>query len=763
MLIVYSAAIFLSAALLFLVQPMAAKQVLPLLGGTPAVWTTSMLFFQAALLAGYGYSHLLSRVNVRAQPVIHLLVIGAAIFLALPIGIPAAAPLPPAASGRGAELELSFYLIRLLTLSVGLPFFVLATTGPLLQRWFSRTGHSQAADPYFLYAASNAGSFIGLLSYPFLIEPMLGLREQERYWSWGFLGFGGLAMACAAVLWARAVTPSTGAAPGTVNHEAPITAGRKARWVLLAAVPSSLLLGATQHISTDVAAMPLLWVIPLALYLVTFVIVFAKRQFVGARTLGYITAVGALGVCLVTGLYLRKPIIPLVLLHVATFFFAAWMCHKKLADDRPGPEHLTGYFLWMSVGGMVGGLFNALVSPSIFTEILEYPIAIVAACMLRPAAAGLSASHRASVRRRNPLGAPLSIAAFLLVVGLVVTGVIVQKNSSLAPGATDTMGLTLRVGAPLMVALLAVPRIFAFALSLAVIFAAAKMVPDYASERVLFQERSFYGVHRVKENIDGKQRVLMHGSTWHGLQNRDTPGEATKWERVPSSYFHPAGPLGQMFSTLGLEQPERIQKVGIVGLGVGSIAAYALPGASFTFFEIDNVVIRVASDPTLFTFLSNAGNRVSTVLGDGRLSIQKRADGEFDVLILDAFSSDSVPAHLLTIEAFKIYLQKLKPGGIIAAHITNLHVDLRPVLARCAAELGLTAIIQEDNAIDPVSKTQGRLSSTWVLFARESKHLRPIIDDLARWKRLETVPGDPLWTDSYSSLVSVLKLGSVKR
>jgi spermidine synthase len=758
MLLLYSAAIFLSAGLLFLVQPMAAKLVLPLLGGTPAVWTTSMLFFQAALLAGYGYSHVLSKISVKIQPIIHLVVLAACVFLALPIGLPNPVPMPPAAQGAGAELELSFYLIKLLAVSVGMPFFVLATTGPLLQRWFSRTGHAQSADPYFLYAASNAGSFIGLLSYPFAIEPFFGLREQEKYWSLSFMVFGALALACAVVLWNRigkvAVQniASTDTA-GSVETER-LTLKRRLYWIMLAAVPSSLLLGVTQHISTDVAAMPLLWVIPLALYLLTFVIVFAKKQFVSAKVLGYLTIIGAVGVCLVTGMYLRKPMIPLVVLHVATFFVATWMCHKRLADDRPRAEHLTEYFLLMSVGGMIGGLFNALLSPAIFSEILEYPIAIVAACLLRPRPAPVGSEQR---RKSDLKSLAVPGLVFVLVVASVVVGVFLQKGAPVSTGKTDITGMALRVFIPLAICLIASPQILAFALSLSVVFAVAKLVPDYATERFLFQERSFYGVHRVKESLDGKIRVLMHGTTWHGLQNRDAQGENTRWEYVPTSYFHPAGPLGQMFTSLAKDDPRRIGRVGVLGLGVGSIAAYALPGSKFTFYEIDDVVIRVAKDPTLFTFLSNAGDRVDTKLGDGRLVIAAEPNDEFDVIIFDAFSSDSVPAHLITKEAFETYLTKLKAGGIMATNITNNHVDLRQVLARVASELGIVAIIQDDKTGDELTTSQGKLPSTWVLMARESRNLRPMIDDMARWKRLESTPTDPLWTDSYSSLVRVLK------
>ncbi|MCC6428014.1 MAG: fused MFS/spermidine synthase [Phycisphaerales bacterium] len=765
MLLLYSAAIFISAALLFLVQPMAARQVLPLLGGTPAVWTTSMLFFQAALLAGYGYAHGLTKLlPVRAQPVLHLVVIAATVFIALPIGLPNPVPLPPAATGSSAQLELAFYLLKLLTLSVGLPFFVLSTSGPLLTRWFSHTGHRQAADPYFLYAASNAGSFLGLLVYPFAIEPQMDLGNQERFWSWGFMGFGAFVLGCAGILWSRSkaeiqahiATPAaTDTAPAAST---PVTAARRAKWVLFAAVPSSLLLGVTQHISTDVAAMPLMWVIPLALYLLTFVLVFARRQLVSARILGYLTAAGAIAVCAVVGFYLREPIIPLVILHVAAFFIATWMCHKRLADDRPSTDRLTEYFLWMSVGGVVGGLFNALISPVIFPEILEYPLAIVVACMLRPRAARRGRSGEAPAVKVGFLrGHGLSLLAIVLVAGLVIAGVIFQRANPAKPGENFTLGDILRVVAPLGIALVFVPRTTAFACALGIVFGAAKLLPDYARERFLFQERSFYGVHRVKEALDGTRRVLMHGTTWHGLQNRDKPGTDTKWELIPSSYFHPGGPLGQMFTALATDSPDRIKRVGILGLGVGSIAAYALPGSKFTFYEIDDVVIRVASDPSLFTYLANAGDRAETRLGDGRLVIAAEPDGEFDLLVLDAFSSDSIPMHLVTKEACQTYVAKLKPKGILAFNVTNKHVDIQPVLARAAQELGLTAIVQHDTSIDATTASQGRLSSSWVLMARTARDLRPMIDDLARWRRLEAKPGDPLWTDGYSSLVQVLK------
>jgi hypothetical protein len=766
MLLLFALAIFLSAGLLFMVQPMAAKLVLPLLGGTPAVWTTSMLFFQAALLAGYGYAHALSKfIPTRLQPIIHLIVIGAAVVIALPIGLPSPIPQPPAAQGADASIELAFYLLKLLTISVGLPFFVLSTTGPLLQRWFSHTGHKHSADPYFLYAASNAGSFLGLLAYPFAIEPFLGLREQETSWSWGFGGFGALTLMCAVGLWMRSKTVESQSAGDAekikaADEDQRITAGRRLQWILLSAIPSSLLLGVTQHISTDVAAMPLLWVIPLALYLLTFVLVFSKRFNVSARTSGYLAAIGALGVCLVTGMYLRKPIIPLVALHIAAFFFATMMCHKRLADDRPSTSHLTEYFLLMSVGGMIGGLFNGLLAPVVFPEILEYPLAIVAMCLIRPRPAPVGSEARliAADPRLRRGGPAISAGVVLLVVGMVVAGILYQQRVALKPGESDTIGMILRVYAPLAVALLAITRLNAFALSLAVVFAVSKLVPDYSRERFLFQERSFYGVHRVKENLDGKQRVLMHGTTWHGLQNRDMPGANTQWERVPTSYFHPTGPLGQAFTGLAQRDPNLIKRVGILGLGVGGIVAYALPGAKFTYYEIDDVVIRIATDPNLFTFLPNAGDRVDTKLGDGRLVLAQEPDGEFNMVIFDAFSSDSVPAHLITKEAFETYLTKIKPDGILLTNITNRHIDLKPVLARAAKELGLVALVQDDKELDEAGKSQGKLPSTWVLMARQRSHLRPMIDDIGRWKELVAAPGDPLWTDSFSSLVRVLKI-----
>lgn len=758
MLLVYSAAIFLSAALLFMVQPMAAKQVLPLLGGTPAVWTTSMLFFQAALLAGYTYAHLLSRLAVKVQPIVHLVILAGAVVLALPIGIHGTPPAPPQAIGSGAELELAFYLLRMLCVSVGLPFFLLSTTGPLLQRWFSRTGHAQAADPYFLYAASNAGSFLGLLSYPFLVEPAAGLDVQEKYWSWGFVGFCVLALACAGVLWARGKTGAAESAHSTTGADEAVTGSRRLKWVILAAVPSSLLLGATQTVSTDVAAMPLLWVIPLALYLLTFVLVFAKKQFLSARVLGYVTALGVVAVCIVTGLYVRENIVLLISVHVLTFFFAAWMCHKRLADDRPGAAHLTEYFLWMSVGGMIGGLFNALLAPAIFNDILEYPIALIAACLLRPGRASATNTINADKGARFGATGIISVAMVTAVAVSIGVGLMLEMKAGSTGNEHSSSGMYLRVLIPAAILVGGIARVPAFAIAAAAALGVARMVPDYSSERLLFQERSFYGVHRVKESLDHRQRILLHGTTAHGLQNRDLPGENSKWERTPTAYYHPAGPLGQMFIGLKSQGDRRISRVGAIGLGVGSVAAYAVQGARFTFYEIDDVVIRVAKDPTLFTFLANAGDRVETVLGDGRLGVARAVDGEFDVLVVDAFSSDSIPAHLMTVEAFKLYVQKLAPDGVLAVHVTNLHLELRPVVARIAKELGLTAIVQVDRSVDENTKKQGRLpGTTWVLLARQPRQLAPMIDDLSNWPRLESNVTDPLWTDSYSSLVGVMR------
>lgn len=768
MLAFFGVTIFLSAALLFMVQPMAARWVLPQLGGTPAVWTTCMLLFQALLLAGYAYSHLLvARLKPVSQVVVHSCVLIAATVLTLPPGLRASLPpAPPAGSSMLDEWRLGGWVLLALFTGVGAPFFAVSTTGPLLQGWFSRTGHRHARDPYFLYAASNAGSLIGLLAYPLVVEPSMALKDQSRWWGAGFTLFAAMAIVCGVralrVARGSAAVADAGAGTGVgvgadgagraAASDAPIGRARRVRWLFWSFVPSSLLLGVTQHISTDIAAAPMLWVLPLSLYLLTFIVAFSAKVKVSTAMLGNAGAVLATVVAALIAVRPSGMVLLVLAAHLAAFFVLALLCHRRLADDRPPASRLTEFYLMLAVGGVLGGIFNALVAPAIFNDVSEYGLALVLACLVRPAPEGARASSSWWKGLVAPAVVGACIAAAMIVQVNIVRGD-AQKASSTA-AATEW----LRVYVPLAAALVLIRSRISVAGVLAIVLAVNSFFPEVASERILTQRRSFFGVHRVKESLKGGWRILVHGTTTHGMQAfSPSATDPSKMEpnRAPATYYFVTGPLGQFF--VQYQNDARTARVGAIGLGVGSLAAYSRPGNRFTFYEIDPVVRDIASDPGLFGYISGARGTVDIVIGDGRRMIAAAPDGEFGLIVLDAFSSDAIPIHLMTVDAFRTYVAKLQPNGVLMAHITNRYFDLKPVIARIAKELGLTAMVCQDFATAKEAE-QGKLNSTWVALARSSQDFILLAGDVqGRWVYLTAEKGDPLWTDDHASLLSVLK------
>jgi hypothetical protein len=585
-------------------------------------------------------------------------------------------------------------LLGLLGATVGLPFFAVSATSPLLQKWFAASGHPAAGDPYFLYAASNAGSLLGLLGYPLLIEPNSTLGWQSSAWAAGFGGLALLCAACGAAVWKGGTGPA-----GPVSGERP-GAARRIRWVLVSLVPSSLMLSVTAYISSDIAAVPMFWALPLALYLVTFIVVFSPRpalSHTGARRALPLLLVP---VAMVLASGATTPIPLLAALHLAGFFVAALVCHGELARDRPGPRHLTEYYLWMSLGGVLGGVCNALVAPLVFESVAEYPLMLVAAAWL-----GLPRDREF---RRADIVAPAGLA--LLAAGLLV----------LVPGTG--MPRTLAVfGLPVLGCFLMSGHGPRFALGLGAVLLVSRLAPEQGM-RTLARERSFFGIHRVAVDEAGKFHLLFHGKTVHGMQSLD-PAK----RRVPLGYYHPTGPLGEVFA--GWEGP-----VAAVGLGAGAVASYGRPGQEFTFYEIDPVVKRLASDPRYFRYLADSPARVGVILGDARLTLGQAPAGRYGLIVLDAYSSDSIPVHLLTREAMRLYLSKLAPGGRLALHISNLHLDLRPVAGNLARDAGLACVYREDDATDEQA-AEGKASSRWVVMARNpadlgslatSRHWQPL-------------------------------------
>jgi hypothetical protein len=724
--VAFSVTMLVSAGLLFMVQPMFAKMILPLLGGTPAVWNTSMLFFQTALLLGYVYAHYsIKHLGVRRQIVVQVVLIGVSL-LFLPIAVPN--------GWRPGGENPAMWLLALLTVALGLPFFVISTTSPTLQRWFAALGHRSSGDPYFLYAASNLGSMVALLSYPLLVEPSLRLADQTGLWSLGYLGFAVLAIGAGVITWRSGSALGVGAEVSERPVAQKPSVMRRVRWILLAFVPSSLMLGVTTYFTTDIAPIPLLWVIPLSLYLGTFIVVFSSR---GERV--YPIALRSFPVAIVAlalamGLDASRPMLLLIALHLLVFVAVALTCHGELARDRPHPGFLTDFYLCLALGGALGGAFNALIAPSVFDSLLEYPVVLVLSCLLV-----------GGVREGARIG-PRDLMVPLLVAGVVLVGHLIARQEwpTDYPTALSTAGVVVAG----IVCLASAARRFRFGLAVTALLVAAS-VGAGAGPRVLFSDRSFFGVSKVFRLADEDQHLYIHGTTLHGLQKM-----APSLAKEPMHYYHREGPLGAVFeSDLGVgADPD----VAVVGLGTGSMSCYAQPGQTWTFYELDPTVARVATDPSLFTYLRSCAEDMNIVLGDGRLSLQKASDGAYGLIAIDAFSSDSIPIHLITRDAVELYLDKLDENGVVLFHVSNRYLDLRPVLSNIAHSLELQALVGEKRAISNAEKARGVAPSVWVTMARSRTDLSAL-EDRPSWRALEPSPEAGLWTDDFSNLVGVMR------
>ncbi|HTU18886.1 MAG TPA: hypothetical protein VMG10_12575 [Gemmataceae bacterium] len=856
-LLVFAATLFTSALLLFLVEPMIGKMITPLLGGTPAVWNTCMVFFQAVLLAGYAYAHLsTSWLGARKQAALHLGL------LVLPfVFLPLAVNRDLIKGGENPILE----LLVLLSLSVGVPMFIVSSSAPLLQKWFASTAHPAAKDPYFLYGASNLGSMIALIGYPLVVERYLRLGQQSFDWSIGYGLLVAVMAVCGVFLWLSPRNVETGekietkvaeglsqlsahsskairaskhdsradkrpqptppvepAANPALTGEA--TWPRVLRWVALAFVPSSLMLGATTYITTDIAAIPLLWVTPLALYLLTFIIVFARvpAWVHKAMVLTMPLLVLALLFFILSGLKTQHHWITWsVCMHLGTLFVVSMVCHGELARDRPAAKYLTGYYLWMSVGGVLGGLFNALLAPVIFTGIVEYELVMMLACFLAPP---LEAVPTSSLSRRfdiilaglfagvgmllvllrvrdHNLSYSLleqgpwmwQLAALLLGIGIGVTVILRARQQqfdrcmdlalplclamlliglswglwsrSISPGVrkvAETLNLSslrlrsiLTYGVPIVLCYTFVERSLRFALGIGAVLLAAGFCGIFEND-LLHQERSFFGVLKVEkedeldsgdlhfypiERGDFAYRRLVHGTTLHGKQfvcPEDRRDE-------PLTYYHRTGPIGEVMMVYNSDDtPVEKMNFAVIGLGTGTMAAYARPGQHLTFYDIDPIVKRLSFDEAqrsggpfpYFTFVQDArdrGAKLDLVMGDARLTMERqhlKDSDKYGVMVIDAFSSDAIPIHLITLEALDVYLDKLSENGLLCFHISNRHLDLRPVLYNIARERGLAAIYQsDDHDKDPRSTALlGKFSSTWVVLSRSPERLRPLLD-----------------------------------
>jgi hypothetical protein len=715
----FSFAVLLSAALLFAVQPMFGKMLLPTFGGAPAVWVTSLVFFQLELLAGYLYAHLTTGwLGVRRQVMLHAALLALPIAM-LPVHVGAGwgwvSPARPASS-----------VVLLLASSIGLPFFALSATAPLLQRWFASMSGRSARDPYFLYAASNLGSLGALLAYPFLIEPWLPLLRQARVWSAAYDGLVVLMVACAVFVW-RFAAP----APAPIESAPAPSWPLRLRWVALAAVPASLMLSVTGYLTMDVAAVPLLWIGPLALYLLTFVLAFSAR---GAAIGRWFSA--ALPVLVVPPLLLTitdahagLAVIPV---HLLTLFGAAMACHGELARTRPAVARLTEFYVWIALGGALGGLFNTLAAPFIFRTLIEYPAGLAIVLLLRPGLQTSAKEWATDLTSASGFAAAIGIAVLLL-----------EFVTRIQRVPTGTVSFLLCVFAlPIAILILSWRHPSRIAAGVLAIAAAGAWFPRW-DEHLASAGRDFYGTWRIVEH--GSYRALQHGTTVHGAQSvrPDRPC-------LPLAYYYPSGPLGRVFDSLRASQPPH--RIGVVGLGAGAIAGYAHPDEAWTFYEIDPAVERIARDPRWFTYLRDCAPQARVVIGDARLSLERQPDGAHDLLILDAFSSDAVPVHLLTREALALYLRKLTPTGVLVFHTSNRYVDLSRVLADLAYDAHLFAYLADDRQVFPVESYDGKLASTWLVIARAPTHL----DALRGGRGWAPQPGrnaDRRWTDDYTDLL----------
>ena len=712
----FTTTIFLSASLLFFVQPLFTKIVLPHLGGAPAVWTTAMLFFQTVLIGGYLYAHFMTRhLAVKVQIGVHL-GLWAIALLFLPLAIPEDWRYD--AAGSAAWQTLTIYGV-----GVGLPFLVLSANAPLIQAWYARSGGPSADDPYFLYGASNLGSFVALFGFPLLAEPLLGATQIGWGWMIGFWALGAFLLFSG--IFARA--PVAAKAKADANGASP-EMGRVLRWVFLAFIPSSLMLAVTTKISTDIGSVPLVWVVPLALFLLTFVIVFRTRPLLPPKILeaGFFLGLGGLTIGF-SNLIGQHITIPIAILLVLSFFAVSLYVHSQLYDLRPKANHLTTFYVAMSVGGALGGLLNSIVAPLIFNEIYEGAITVIAA-----AAIVLFGAERAKMRSLQ-----ISIVGIAVMLFLVANKETVIETTSQFVFAAVVFGILL-----IFILLLRSAAFAQFAYVAAVVVIGQVMGTSFNS---IFADRSFFGTQKVLETDDGLRRYA-NGTTWHGAQRIvDLAAERP----IPQSYYTPNGPMGQILQSSIADRSERIA---IVGLGVGALSCFAKPGQKWHFYEIDPLVDRIARNPSLFTFMTQCGGDIPTHLGDARMVLADQHDLRFDILLIDAYSSDSVPVHLTTMEAFKIYLDRLDDGGVLAFHISNRYYAIERPIGRIAEALGLSARIQ--NYLGDVENDPGDGASKVVMLARDLNDLAEFSTD-SRWQPLDS-DGGRVWTDDFTNLLEIL-------
>ncbi len=793
MVVLFTLTVFLSAGLLFSIQPMIAKSLLPVFGGGSSVWTTCMLFYQTLLLLGYLYAHvLMTRFSRRWQMMIH----GSLLLLALVVGVVFDTPEAPA---QASTFPVPWLIFQLLLIS-GLPFFAISSAGPLIQGWFSRTGHHRAHDPYFLYAASNTGSLIGLLAYPLILEPNIGLANQRLLWLVGFGVFIFLAIYAASKTEkpiketpkqakrrrkeesrAALVSPNPEVEQSAGRVDAPMTWKRRLYWVYLAFIPSTMLLGVTTYITTDVVSLPLLWVLPLVLYLVTMIIAFgphverAVKDFTRPMVM---LVIGAMILLMANELNAEGSMMMVVLIELLLLTAIGIVCHGRLAMDRPAATHLTEFYLLMSVGGALGGLFNGIIAPLIFTTNLEYPIALVLSVSVLPWSkdlVGMSAQKIRRIKLARRVGIPLASVAYVLIIGFYggqISQWIMSVFSDTDPGVAmpvDMRLVALMTSVPALMVYLAWKDGLACAITLLLPMAAIQ-IDSINDKGSIYRARTFYGTHEVtmqvlEDKVTGKLvpiHVIHHGTTMHGIQYMDP-----ELELEPLGYYHFDGPCGIIMRTIKSMRPEGA-RIGIMGLGSGAISAHGRAQDEIVFFEIDPEVEKIARDPKLFTYLAKAPAKIEVRLGDARKLIEEsQAMGEekFDLLHADAFSSDSIPVHLLTEEAINLYFDRLTDDGMVVLHISNRYLDLMPLAYELAKAATPTAanprgipplVSDESNADIPEDERMYHFPSRWVVLTRDIETGQRLIDAGMQVYIIEEQDRIKLWTDDFSNIISLI-------
>ncbi|WP_271300760.1 spermidine synthase [Sphingomonas sp. CV7422] len=720
--ITFVATILTGSFLLFLVQPMVARMALPRLGGAPAVWNSAMLVYQTLLLAGYAYAHALARLRPWVQAAVHVgvLLIGAAW---LPIGL--------TLGGGPAGLTPALWVPWLLGASIGPLFFAVSAQAPLVQRWFSIA--SRDGDPYALYAASNLGSFGGLIAYPLVVEPLLALRQQSWLWSAGYAVLILLVIACAIRL------PRGASADVARPSSAPATRRRVLHWIALSLVPSGLMLATSTYITTDIVAMPLLWVLPLGLYLLSFTIAFAANREIA----DLLTRIAPITILMFGGVMIggfnESPLINLAIA-LTLLFMVSVALHTQLYRLRPEPDRLTGFYLAMAVGGALGGVFAGLVAPVVFDWTYEYPILIFAAGLLVPQ---VFLTHRIRGLWRTPAKRRFAYAGVIALLVLLTTLTFRGPADLFGEGH---QGLTF-IGIAL-IGVISVGARLSYALILAValvIFGGWRAVELSLAHGA--RTRSYFGVYTVR---DGRGvRELDHGTTVHGIQFTGSP----VLERLPTTYYAPPSGIGRAMEALdGLYGPTA--RVGVVGLGTGTLACYAQPAQRWRFYEIDPVVVRIARDTGQFTYLRDCLPHPDIRVGDARISLEADRPASLDLLALDAFSSDAIPMHLMTQEAFADYARVLQPRGLLLVHISNRFLDLEPVVAAAARAGGWQAV---KLYYQPPQQTPVASPSQWIALSRDAATMRALKAADRRWAPLVGRPGFVAWTDDYSTILPLLK------